>query len=251
MIAWGPGLEFWIIDYQVIQIPPAEEGAWIKLDEMLAAKYRHIKGEELAIACTFIDSGGTATQEVYNYTSKRRKKYIFAVKGASRPDRPILAAKPSLVDYDRRGHIVKKGVQLWYIGTDTAKHYLARRWKYVTGPGAAHFSNELQEDYYKQLTSEYLSTKYKRGKKVSYWAKKQQDRNEALDLMVYNLAAAHFLGLHKYKESHWKALRDKVIPNAEEEEQVSPESEVPSTPEEPAPTPKRRRMKRPSFVNRW
>ncbi len=246
VVAWGQGLEFWIVDYQVILIPPAEEEGWARLDEMLAVKYRHIKGTELSIYCTFIDSGGTATQEVYNFTSRRRHKRIFAIKGASRPERPILAAKPSFVDYNRRGQIVKKGVQLWYIGTDTAKNYLTRRWKYVTGPGAAHFSNELPEEYYKQLTSEYLSTKFKNGKKVTFWAKKQQDRNEALDLMVYNLAAAYYAGLHKYKEAHWEALRKKVIPDHGEEK----EGTTDPAPEEPKPTSRRRRIKR-NFATRW
>ena len=158
----------------------------------------------------------------------------------------------SLVDYDRRGRIVKRGVQLWYIGTDTAKYYLTRRWKYVSGPGAAHFSNELPEEYYKQLTSEYLTTRKKNGINVSYWTKKQQDRNEALDLMVYNLAAAHYLGLHKYRETHWNALRKKIIPESGEEEKTGPESKSPDAqPEEPQPARKRRRIIKRWFVDRW
>jgi phage terminase large subunit GpA-like protein len=223
VIAWGEGMECWVIDYQIILQSPAEDATWKRADELLSVKYRHMSGVELGISATFIDSGGSATQEVYNFTAKRRSRHIFAIKGSSLPDRPILAAKPSLKDYNRKGELIKKGVQLWNIGTDTAKHYLARRWKYVSGAGAVHFSSDLQTDYYKQLTSEYLSTTYKRGMKVVFWEKKQQDRNEALDLMVYNLAAAHYLGLHKYKPVHWKALREKLLPAPPVEEVKPPE----------------------------
>ena len=33
------------------------------------------------------------------------------------------------------------------------------------------------------------------------------ERNEALDLMVYNLAMAHYLGLNRYKEHDWERIR--------------------------------------------
>jgi phage terminase large subunit GpA-like protein len=75
-----------------------------------------------------------------------------------------------------------------------------------------HFSQDLSEDYYKQLTAEYRTSRYKNGRKVSRWEKKQADRNEALDLMVYNLAAAYHLGLHKRTEGQWQRLREKLNP---------------------------------------
>ncbi|MCX7219408.1 MAG: phage terminase large subunit family protein [Burkholderiales bacterium] len=65
---------------------------------------------------------------------------------------------------------------------------------------------------YKQLTAEYRTSLYKNGRKVSRWEKKQADRNEALDLMVYNLAAAYHLGLHKRTEGQWQRLREKLNP---------------------------------------
>lgn len=246
--AWGEGMECWIVDYQIILQSPAEEATWKRADELLAVKYRHVTGVELGISATFIDSGGSCTQEVYNYTASKRRRGIFSIKGASLPDRPILAAKPSLKDYKRSGELIKKGVQLWNIGTDTAKHYLARRWKFASGPGAVHFSSDLSVDYYKQLTSEYLSTTYKRGMKVVFWEKKQQDRNEALDLMVYNLAAAHYLGLHKYKPGHWQALREKLLPKPVEEEKQPEPAQQMEDEEERRP---RKRVRRGGFVNRW
>lgn len=211
VVAWGEGLENWIVDYQIIIGDPSDNSTWDQADELLKNTYRHAGGQLLAIEAAFVDSGGSHTQEVYNFTARRRNRKIFAIKGASKENRPIICAKPTIVDINHRGKVEKRGAQLWFIGTDTAKDYLASRWKRTTGPGATHFSVDLPEDYYKQLTAEYRTTVIKRGRKVSVWEKKQNDRNEALDLMVYNLACAHFLGLHKRTEQQWQKLRDKLI----------------------------------------
>jgi phage terminase large subunit GpA-like protein len=212
VVAWGEGMECWIVDYQIISGSPAEDATWERADELLKTRYRHAGGEMMVISAAFVDSGGAHTQDVYNFSYTRKRRSVFAIKGASRPDRPILSAKPTIVDITWRGKTERQGAQLWFIGTDTAKDYLASRWKKASGPGAVHFSQDLREDYYKQLTAEYRSHVYKRGRKVSIWEKKQADRNEALDLMVYNLAAAYHLGLHKKTEGHWQRLRDKLYP---------------------------------------
>lgn len=212
VVGWGEGMECWVVDYQIILGSPADLSTWQRADELLRGRYRHEHGQMMVIAGAFIDSGGTATQEVYNFTSSRQKRNVYAIKGASRPNRPIVSSKPTLVGVNNKGHTEKHGAKMWFIGTDTAKDYLASRWKKTEGPGAVHFSKELTEDYYKQLTAEYRTTVYKRGKPVSVWEKKQADRNEAGDLMVYNLACAQFLGLNKRNEHQWQILRDRVKP---------------------------------------
>lgn len=211
-VGWGPGMEAWVIDYQVILGSPAEPATWAALDKLLHGRYRHASGAMVSISAVFIDSGGSATQEVYQFTYTRRRRHIFAIKGASRPNRPIFSVKPTLVDVKYSGKVEKKGAQMWSIGTDTAKDYLAARWSKAAGPGAVHFPHDLEEGYYKQLTAEYITHKYHRGYKVRVWEKKAADRNEALDLMVYNLAASHYIGLHKKTEHQWGLLRDRLQP---------------------------------------
>lgn len=212
VVAWGEGMECWIVDYQIIHGSPSEDSTWRRAEELIGTRYRHAYGEMLAIETTFIDSGGGHTQDVYNFTYSRRRRGVFAIKGESRPARPIICKKPTIVDINFRGKVEKRGGQLWFIGTDTAKDYLASRWQRSAGPGAVHFSTDLPEDYYKQLTAEFRIALYKRGRKVSVWEKKPGDRNEALDLMVYNLAVAYHLGLDKKSEGYWQARRDKLNP---------------------------------------
>lgn len=216
VVGWGEGMESWVIDYQIILGSPADLPTWQRADELLRGRYRHENGQMMVIAGAFVDSGGAHTQDVYSFTASRQKRNIYAIKGASRPHRPIVSSKPTLVGVTNKGQLEKHGAKMWFIGTDTAKDYLASRWKKVSGPGAVHFSKDLSEDYYKQLTAEYRTTVYKRGRPVSVWEKKQADRNEAGDLMVYNLACAQFLGLHKRNEHQWQILRDRVKPSTDD-----------------------------------
>ncbi|EJL77347.1 bacteriophage tail assembly protein [Polaromonas sp. CF318] len=212
--AWGEGMESWVVDYQVIHGAPSEHSTWDRADELLKGRYRHASGQMLNISAAFINADGKAgtSQDVYNFTAIRRRRNIFSVKGASRPGRPILSAKPTLVDYTWRGKTEKKGAQLWFTGGDTAKDYLQARWAKTSGPGAVHFSNELPESYFKGLVAEYRTYGYKRGRKVSWWEQKKGEANEPLDLEVYNLGAAYFLGLHKKTEHGWQLLRDRLTP---------------------------------------
>jgi hypothetical protein len=58
---------------------------------------------------------------MYNCTYSKKHRNIFAIKSASRPDRPILCVKPAIVDITFRDRTERRGAQLWFIGTDTIK----------------------------------------------------------------------------------------------------------------------------------
>jgi len=213
VIGWGAGMEAWVIDHQIIRGDPADLQTWARLDAILQTRYPHAYGQTLPIAAAFVDSGGNATQEVYNYTRTKRHRHIYSIKGASKPGRPILSSKPSKVEVRWNGRVEPYGAELWFVGSDTAKDYLANRWRAKSGPSQIHFSAQLPEDFYRQLTAEYRVTVWRHGHRLSRWEKKQADRNEALDLMVYNTAAAQYLGLHKFTEAHWSKLAGALNPN--------------------------------------
>lgn len=216
VVGWGAMLECWIVDYRVIIGDPADFNTWLQALDILTTKYKHESGHELEISnAKFIDSGGHHTQEVYNFCRKYKHKGFYPVKGSSKPNFPIIPNRPSNPDFNYKGEVIKKAVSLWQIGTDTAKDYLYARWKRESGQGAVHFSKELPEDYYKQLVSEYRATKYVNGYKKSFWEKKKSERNEALDLMVYNLAAAHKLGLHRLTQAQWDKRLEKLSAQVE------------------------------------
>ena len=237
--AWGPGLEHWVIDHQVFMGAPADlpdvpGSVWARLDAWRRDPFAHASGVLIPASVYGIDSGGSNTQDVYNYGAARTQHGCLVLKGASRPNRPIISSTPSKVDIDHAGGKVEGGALLWSIGTDVAKDHLHNRWKLHHGPGAMHFHQQLGRDWFEQITSEKPTLKRVPG--VGYrrvWLKASHgDPNEALDLAVYNLALAHHLGLHKWTASQWLALRARLIPLF-----VTPDLFTAPPPEPAAPAP--------------
>ncbi|MFJ3448045.1 phage terminase large subunit family protein [Pseudomonas sichuanensis] len=207
VMAWGAGMERWVVDHQVIPGDPADERTWALLDDRLKIRYRHPCGVSLAILATGIDSGGHHTHEVYQFTRVRRWRNVFALKGASKPGRPVIAQRPSQVDVTWKGQTERNGAELWIVGTDTAKDWIYNRYTFEKGPGALHFAKDLPDEFFQQCVAERKIARYVKGYKRIEWVKSKAERNEALDLMVYNLAMANFLGLHRYGEHDWDKLR--------------------------------------------
>ena len=207
VMGWGVGMERWIIDYQVIWGDPADERTWAVLDEKLKVRYPHPCGVGLGILATAVDSGGHHTDEVYQFCRVRRWRNIFAIKGASKPGKPVIAQRPSMVDVTWKGQTERNGAELWFVGTDTAKDWIYNRYPFEDGPGALHFANDLPDEFFDQCVAERKVARYVRGHKRIEWVKGKAERNEALDLMVYCLAMAHYLGLNRYKEHDWERIR--------------------------------------------
>ncbi|MEO4030011.1 phage terminase large subunit family protein [Chromobacterium vaccinii] len=204
---WGVGLESWVIDHQVIMGDPAEEQTWQALDEALLSEFVHPYGQRMKIAAAAVDSGGHHTQEVYQFCRVRRWRNVFAVKGASKPGKPVIAAAASKVDVTWQGRTEAGGAELWHVGTDTAKNWIYNRFQLLEGPGAMHFSHDLPDDFFDQHTAERKLVRFVKGRRVEEWVKPNAARNEVLDLSVYNLAMAHYMGLHKYGLADWERLQ--------------------------------------------
>lgn len=165
--------------------PRKDDKVWEKdgeLDQILKREYTTQDGRRLRISAACIDSGGHKTDEVYRFCNTRVSRHIYAVKGIDGP-RPIWPP--------RAGKSKKyKGSLVWLVGVDTAKDFIYSGLRVATpGPGYAHFPAAYTLEYFQQLTSEEVRTKYKNGRPVRYWFKPAGVRNEALDRRVYALAA--------------------------------------------------------------
>jgi phage terminase large subunit GpA-like protein len=84
------------------------------------------------------------------------------------------------------------GSHVWTVGVDTAKDSIYSKLKVTApGPGYCHFPIAYQQEFFNQLTSEEVRTRFLRGHPVRYWFKPSGKRNEARDRRVYALAALH------------------------------------------------------------
>lgn len=244
ILGWGmgqTGLEAWLINTHIVYGDPTLPDVWADLDEILKTPIEHINGAMLYPRTVCIDSGdGDSTQEVYEFVRTRKARFfggvrqtVIAVKGASTARKPIIAGRPSKVEYSHRGKPIPGGAEVWLIGTDTAKDWLFNRLA-LPGQTAIHTSKDFPIETYEQILSEAKTTRWERGKKHRrYELIKRGARNEQLDMLVYNLAAAHYLGLPTYTAARWSRLAAEL---AQVDLLVSVQD--PSTPP-PIPTPSR------------
>lgn len=112
-----------------------------------------------------------------------------------------------------KGRIVKNGVRLWKIGTDTAKDLLFGRLRLDPPPpgqrrkGFVHLSKRLPQSFFTGLTSEVRrQVKTHRGT-ASRWAPKSAGvRNEPLDCTVGCMFVSQACDHHKHSEAQWQRL---------------------------------------------
>lgn len=210
---FGRGEEMWTVDRMIIHANPAEDASWDKLWAYLQTKFPHAAGGKLGYEAVAIDTGGHFTHQVYNFCRMHMRSRVYAIKGESKYGQPV-KGRAALQDVNWRGLIIKNGVKLWHVGTDTAKDLLFGRLKVTQpGPGYVHFSRDLPDDYYEQLTSEARVMQRTHQGEAHRWTKVRNNaRNEDLDATVYAIFAAHMLDLHRYTGSMWDRLEAAVQP---------------------------------------
>jgi len=211
-VGWGIDEESWSIDYQRFYGSPAQPEVWKLLDQWLLGSWQHAFGMPMKIIQAAIDTGGHHTKEAYQFVKEREQRRIVAVKGSNLPGHPIVG-RPSTNNLGK--------VQLFSVGTDTAKDTMFSRFKLDQfGPGYCHHPNSenYDEEYFAQLASEERRTKYDRGVAQGFYYKKIRARNEALDLKVYNLAALTILNPNLQALS--EAMKEKLVPKPQAPEPV-------------------------------
>lgn len=210
--AWGRGEETWVIDYMVLTANPSDERDWDRLDEYLTTKFKHTSGQTLGIEAVAIDTGGHYTHQTYHFCRSRKARKMYAVKGENQHGLPV-KGRASIKDVNWQGKVIKNGVKLWFVGTDTAKDLVHGRLQVATpGPGYVHFSKDLPEVFYSQLTAEARVLQQTTHGTQYRWMLPNGRRNEVLDCTVYAIFAAHALDLHRYTERMWARLEAAVQP---------------------------------------
>jgi phage terminase large subunit GpA-like protein len=213
-VVWaiGRGEEMWVVDYAILPANPADEREWAKLDEYLLAKFPHAGGQQLGIDAVAVDTGGHFTHQAYNYCRQRERRRVYAVKGDHQPSK-MVKSRASVQDVNWRGQILKRGVKLWFVGTDTAKDLLYGRLQVTQpGPGYVHFSKDLPDQFYEQMTVE-ARVPVRTARGIDYkWVNPKRRRNEAWDCSVYAIFCTHMLNLHVRTDKEWKQLEDAVQP---------------------------------------
>lgn len=249
LVGWGRDREQWTIDNVELPGDPNLDEAWDRLTEYRRQKWEHQLGGELGISITAIDAGGHHSHQVVGYARANRAEGVIAVKGSSHYMPSMLKTKPTKGDYKANGQVVKKGADLWLVGTETAKSVINSKLRAKSDQRKIHFATGLGPDFFQQLTAEVYDKKLRR------WVNPKKRRNEALDTLVYATAATMhpWLRLDVATANFWAARIKKVTVSRDTNAPDSP----PSTPKEEksaAVEPKRKFFappRRGGFVTRW
>ncbi len=182
IVGWGKGEEGWLIDHLILDGDTAQPEVWEDLDAAL---------RDVGVDFAAIDSGYNASM-VYGFVESRR--WAVAIKGATGMHRPLIE------DEKRRKQRLrtrrKKGAAVEPLGVDQGKALLYARLKMTNpGPGYVHFRQDaaFDDEYFSQLAAEKLVTRFKGHRPIHEWVK-VRPRNEALDCLVYALAACRLSG---------------------------------------------------------
>jgi phage terminase large subunit GpA-like protein len=183
---YGAGEESWLIAFSQFHGDPGRDQVWLELDRFLQQRFTHEGGQEIPITCVTVDSGGHHSEQVYRFCRARIERRVFAVRGGSERGKPVVG-RPT--DHNRYR------AKLFTLCVDTGKEIVYSRLRIGSpGPGYMHFPEWIDSEYVAQLTAEKAIRKWVKNRgTVREWIK-TRERNEALDLEVYCLAALYILG---------------------------------------------------------
>jgi len=215
ILGWGRDDESWVVEHVTLYGDPSTPQLWSALDTVLFKTYDTVNGRQMGIRATCIDSGGHFTNAVYQYCKKQTGRRVFAIKGVGGEGKPA-AGRPS------KANVAK--CPLFPVGVDTVKSLLFARMR-IDEPGAGyiHFSDRLDEEYFRQLTAEKVVTRFHKGFKKRVF-EKIRARNEALDCMVYSYAAYAILGINVNSMADKIASEEPIKSIKEESNDRKPQS---------------------------
>ncbi len=182
----GVGLqeETWGVEYRVLEGDTEQDVVWQDLGELLGKKYQREDGVELSISATAIDTRHKP-QKVRHFVQHSGIPRVYPVYGIGR-EQPILVSARFNKHYRLR---------TFAIATKNAKDTIFARLRIEEpGPRYMHFpiGNGYTKEFFEKLTAEVKKTEYFRGIPTEVYVK-IRDRNEALDIRVYQLGALDIL----------------------------------------------------------
>ncbi|MCX7180633.1 MAG: phage terminase large subunit family protein, partial [Proteobacteria bacterium] len=176
------GEEAWLLDHIIVDGDTARPEVWADLSDAL---------QDAGVHVAAIDAGFN-TSMVYAFVEKRR--WAMAVKGVTGLHRPLIEDQKRRLQRLRQRR--KRGQPVEPLGVDQGKALIYARAKLMTpGPGYIHFKRDaaFDDEYFAQLAAEKLVTKIKGTRPFQEWVQ-TRPRNEALDCLVYALAACRLSG---------------------------------------------------------
>jgi phage terminase large subunit GpA-like protein len=210
--AFGPDRQSYRVDAGYLEgaTDDPHGGAFLQLEELRTKQWPDAFGGRRQVDAFGIDTGYRAHVV---YTWCRGKAGVFPLKGLDGWSRPPMG-QPTPQEINFNGKRIKNGVMLWGVGTWSLKgafYANLRKEGRAAGhdfdpPGYAHFGAWMDEEYFKQITSEFLGVEKFKGRQRQKWIPRIGYENHLLDCEVYGDALGDYLGISRMTPEEWKTL---------------------------------------------
>lgn len=183
-----------VLGHHVIDGRYDEDETWQELDEFLAKRWDHALGGTLGFDAACVDSGsGLHAPHVMAFCRPRARRKIMAIKGEDGFKRQLIVRSSNK---DR----------LWIVGSDAGKQQIMGRIAHLPPPlsegakdrfgnASIRFSDSLTPNWFEQLASERKVARYVAGKPSFRFERIPGRRAEALDCVVYGMAARQMISV--------------------------------------------------------
>jgi phage terminase large subunit GpA-like protein len=211
VVGWGRNEQAWVIDWSILAGDPTRPEVWNAARRVPAQadRQRLRRADEDPVDGGRLGLPHGRCPELHAAAPEPRRVRDQGREPARPPDpRPAVEGRREL-----EGRRAEAGAELWLVGTDSAKHRLFARLagdrKQAHASGRiVHFSHELPDDFYMQLSAEIFDPN-KRA-----WVKLHGRRNEALDTHIYAMVASMHprMRVHVQREHDWARVERVLEP---------------------------------------
>lgn len=186
----GEGEQLWAQEHLILPGDTALPDVWRDLSEQLTG---------YGVQAAGVDTGYNPSSG-YDFCDHHR--WSLPIKGVTGVHRPIVEDERQR--RQRLRHQRRRGIAVYLVGVDQAKSLIYARCRLKDpGPGYLHWpaSPSFDDEYFAQLAAEKLITKVRGTRAYAEWVK-TRSRNEALDCLIYALAAYRIHGYSQTKKHH-------------------------------------------------
>lgn len=205
-VAWGRSSRY-VVDHGVIDGHITDDSARDGLDQLLRRQWRHASGRDLGIDMLAID-GNAWTEDVWEWARRHPASRVIMVRGVASESAPLIA-KVKRERNSRTGRLLKYSGRFYNFATSVLKMALYRNLAKLDPleRGYVGLPKGLDDEYFRQLTSEQRVERKKRNGFVTYeWVKDPDLANEMLDTHLQAEAAAIKYGLRNLPDAAWDHL---------------------------------------------
>jgi phage terminase large subunit GpA-like protein len=186
LVGWGLGEEMWILEARSIPGNLGQAEFWQELENYILVRWKHPNGEEVPVIATGVDYGFQSSA-VYRYVNTSAGMGVRAIKGSSAVLSPWVERSKD-----------QKKPRLVICHADAGKLVLFQRLSLVEpGPGFVHFGQNLDREFFDQLTAERLVTHRSYGQLIRRFECPPGRSNHSFDALVYALAARELVRIDR------------------------------------------------------